>query len=76
LSYFADGAFYGLDISACLATTHERTVAVEPDRRELAAVARAFATFLAHRCGLTAAHKRRMQNEADRWAATPLRAAS
>jgi hypothetical protein len=69
------GAFYRLDFSACLAVAYERTEMVEPDRRELAAAARAFATYLEHRCGLSGAHKRRMQNEAERWAATPVRAA-
>jgi hypothetical protein len=75
LTQLAEGAFYRLDIAACLARIDERSVR-EPDRSELAAVARAFATYLAHRCGLSGAHKRRMQSEADRWAATPVQAAS
>ncbi|HMI89961.1 MAG TPA: hypothetical protein VK509_01295 [Polyangiales bacterium] len=76
LPHLVDGAFYRLDIAACLAAAYERTEMAEQDRRELAAVARAFATFLAHRCGLSGAHKRRMQTEAERWAATSVRAAS
>jgi hypothetical protein len=76
VTHFADGAFYRLDIGACLADTYARAQLVDADRSELAVVARAFATFLAHRCGLSGTHKRRMQNEAERWAATPLRAAS
>jgi len=75
LTQLAEGAFYRLDIAACLALVDERSMK-EHDRSELAAVARAFATYLAHRCGLSGAHKLRMQNEADRWAATPARAAS
>jgi hypothetical protein len=75
LTHLADGAFYRLDIAACLTLVDERSWA-ERDRAELAAAARAFATYLAHRCGLSSAHKLRMQNEAARWAATPVRAAS
>jgi hypothetical protein len=76
LTHFAEGAFYRLDITECLMDTYARAQLEEADRSALVAVARAFATFLAHRCGLSGTHKRRMQNEAERWAATPLRAAS
>ena len=70
------GVFYRLEIASCLDRAYERSGMGEEDRPELAAVARAFATFLAHRCGLSGSHKRRMQAEAERWAVTPLRASA
>lgn len=75
LTSLESGTFYRLEIGPCLERAYERTWMVEGDRRELVAAARAFATFLGHRCALSGTHVRRMQAEAERWAATPVRAA-
>ena len=76
LSALISGAFYRLDLGACLEHLYQNIDLAESDRPELAAAACAFATFLAHRCGLSGSHERRMQAEAQRWAATPLRASA
>jgi hypothetical protein len=76
LTSLVSGAFYRLDIRACLDLAYDRTGMVEADRAELAAAARGFVTFLAHRCGLSGTHARRIKDEAERWVASPLRASA
>jgi hypothetical protein len=71
LTALVSGGFYRLELGACLDQVYARSDLEEHERSELTAVARAFATYLGHRCGLSGTHKRRMQNEAERWAATP-----